>query len=294
MSRYGTHKLAAADTSRAAPMVRRRSLIQLGNNAQGAEVIDELFVSALCVATITSLFRCFATGRSVRMATDASSYLPWLPVLFVTADRARIADAMGSHVVTHVEGIYARLAELLSTLPEGQDWLAPSQATREEWRKRADVWAMLSGEFRVVLMALCNGPNVRAFRKWARGLEIENLLKLARSGLTPCVRSDGVIITPIWFDARREPRVPLSVACSIETGGLSTRVMLRDVSLSGYCVGSAPSLARGTGVILNLPTNHTIPGMVMWSCGGVLGIRCSTALDEGDDVVVAIRRLRSP
>lgn len=270
-----------------------RPRIRLGDRRDAQELIDELFVSSICIVAATSIFRSLSHKRHVRLSAEATRYLPWPPVLFQTLPRDVAVQQLGLSTVDHLTDIYARLVALLKELPATDDWLTQSAASPDEWKQRADRWADLCGEVRLFILVLCDGSSIPGFRKWARGLEIEGLLKSARYGGTPCLRSDGVIITPIWFDERREPRIPMNLTTSFECGGVTTRVVLRDLSLSGYCVVSAPSLPTGSVVTLTLPTGHQLRGRVMWSCGGSLGIKSDVLLDEAGAAAGSIRRFRS-
>jgi hypothetical protein len=289
MSTLRRTRFAVTDPSNAATG-RKRPQIRLGERRYAQEVIDELFVTSICIVTATSVFRCFSQRRHVRLSTEAVNYIPWPPVLFPTLPRDVAVRDMGESSVEHLEEIYTRLIGLLHELPVTADWLVAGSATPDVWKKRADQWADLCGDVRLFLLVLCESNSIPGFRKWARGLEIEQLLKFARYGGTPCLRSDGVIITPIWFDERREPRVPMNLTSSIECGGTTSRVVLRDLSLSGFCVTSAPSLPNGSVVTLSLPSGQQLRGQVMWSCGGSLGVKSDIALDENGETASTIRR----
>ena len=145
---------------------------------------------------------------------------------------------------------------------------------------------------RLVLLVLLELDLLGRTDQIPRLLEIEGLVKTARYGGTPCVRSDGHVLIPGWLDRRRDRRVPVGISVMIECTRGRVRSVLNDLSITGLGLTSCPSVAIGSELSVEMPNGRILTGLVAWSTGSNVGISFREPLAEADPVFRSILNLR--
>jgi hypothetical protein len=254
---------------------------------------SEFLTTALFVAVTTSIVNARAEGRKLRLASEISMYLPKPPQAFGGAMVADAAAFFDHNLTGHLLRIYQHLELALQITPSATDaWMNDSPASSLSWKELGNVWLPLCGEMRLMLLTLTELDMLRQSEHLPRLLEIEALIKSARYGSTPCIRSDGFFFVPGWLDRRRDRRVPIGISVMIDYGAGRHRVTLSDISSSGVGLTLCPSIQPGCSISIELPNNKVLGGTVKWSNGGSVGVLFAEPLIETDPLFRSILGLR--
>jgi PilZ domain len=258
-----------------------------------ANLASEFLTTALFAAVTTSMVTALAAGRQIRFNGNVSTFFPRRPELFPSV-MMQSQDVFLTHRLTgELSRLYQQVAFALEMTPyTNEAWRGTASDVTPDWRQLTQVWHPLSGEFRMFLLLLADMEPIRSSVQVSRLLEIEGLVKSARYGGTPCVRSDGVVFVPGWLDRRSDRRVPVGISVRLDCGRGYQRVTLNDISVSGAGLSSCPSLKSGTQITLELPNGRILNGHSAWCHGNTVGVRFSHPLNEADPLFLEVLSLR--
>jgi hypothetical protein len=243
----------------------------------------EFLTSALLTAVTTSMVSANAGQRQFKVIGPIVDYLPALPETFAGLTGDYDARFFTPTLTKSLAAYYTQLRRALAVTPNDTESWTGSAATRTtDWGKMTTVWQPLCGEARLMLLALCEFDLLTDTDQEPRLLEIAQLIKMARYGGTPCIRSDGIVIVPGWLDGRREVRIPIGATVWIETRHGRQRSVLKDMSLNGMGLSSCPTLAIGNEITVTLPNGTPVQGIVTWCHGGFVGARFAQRMTEAD------------
>lgn len=254
-----------------------------------ANLASEFLTTALFTAVATSMVIALAAARPIRFSGSVSAYLPRAPELFPSV-LLQSRDVFLTHRLTdELSRLYQQVSLTREMTPcNNEAWLGALSDAPVDWHHLAQAWQLLSGELRLFLLVLADMEPVRSSGKLARLLEIEGLVKSARYGGTPCVRTDGIVLIPGWLNRRFDRRVPVGISVRLDCGRGYQRVTLNDISISGVGLSSCPSLKTGTPVIVELPNSRVLTGRSAWCHGNNVGVQFTLPLAEADPLFVEI------
>jgi PilZ domain len=275
-------------------VLRTQSLLPrqtAGGHEDGTKVsafAGDFITCALLTAVTASMVNARADGRALKITRSVSDYKP--QPLAMPAATVRDSGALFfNETLTESLAAYCKnLRAALSVTPEATVvWTETTPSTQHNWRASSVIWQSLCGEVRQILLALCEFNLLGGSDEEARMLEIEQLIKTARYGGTPCIRMDGSVVVPGWLDGRREVRIPLGVTVWIETKYGRQRSVLKDVSMAGMGLSSCPALTMGSAITVTLPNGMAMYGSVTWCHGGFVGACFTQRLTESDPIYKA-------
>jgi hypothetical protein len=241
----------------------------------------EFLTSALLTAVTASMIKARTDDRRLRFSVPVEHYLPQVPNSIHDIIRSDEAIFFNRNLGAALIVFYDTLRIARQTVPEDiAVWQGDAAEGGEDWDALGRTWQKLCGEARLVLLALCEFDFLCDTDQSARLFEIEELVKTARYGGTPCLRVDNLIIVPGWLDQRRDTRIPLGLSVQIEIGNNRRRATIRDLSVAGFGLSHCPAVPNGTSIVVTLPEGTRISGMAMWSHGGNVGVQFSHRISE--------------
>ena len=109
---------------------------------------------------------------------------------------------------------------------------------------------------------------------------------LEQSGLAP--KSSALLpadTLPDWAQRRRWDRLHFNMKCSVAAKGSSCPATIRNISLGGALLDGAPTLARGSRIVISTGTGRRLAASVMWSRDSMLGVKFDDQLLHNDPLI---------
>lgn len=91
----------------------------------------------------------------------------------------------------------------------------------------------------------------------------------------------GRLISAVHHIARAETRAPALWRAKLHAGEAETRIVMRNVSRSGFMGIGAIPIQAGSEVILTLPFGAPVVADVRWALNGRIGCRLRGRFDKG-------------
>ena len=91
----------------------------------------------------------------------------------------------------------------------------------------------------------------------------------------------GRVTSAVHHIVRAETRAPALWRAKLSTGEIETRIVMRNVSRSGFMGIGAIPIQAGSEVILILPFGAPVVADVRWSLNGRIGCRLRGRFDRG-------------
>jgi len=249
--------------------------------------LADLLTIGLLSAVIASVVTALSKGSSVRMIGNPADYLP--PER-LTDERPEVF--FDDNLAAHLRDIrrQTKFAANL-TRPSLDDFFA-GMKTCSDFTPLKDLWEPVCGQVRLLLLVVADLPETRYSNQIARILEVESLVKRARYGETPCIRTDGMVIVPGWIDQRREPRFTVNISVICNFSKKRVRVVLKDLSITAAGLCSCPTVPVGTAIAIELPNARILDGRVIWSQGTNIGVRFDKPLADQDPIFKEFMEIR--
>jgi hypothetical protein len=259
------------------------TVAQLKQSPLAIALAEEFISIAMLSVVATSMMSATADGRTLTINGDSSAYYPKQPQLFL--DRVRESNVIffDERLTGHLERVYGQLKFALHLTPcPPIPKLGLTDATTKPPIAFVNVWRPLCGEMRMMMLVLIELDLLRGSIELSRLLEVEGLLKAARYGGTPCIRSDGLVMVPGWHDSRLDRRVPVGITVQLTVGAKQQKVLLKDVSIGGAGLEGCPPTNIGTVASLELPDGRHLHGTVVWCHGHHIGFKFDEMMPDAD------------
>ena len=182
-------------------------------------LLNEFYSSAKLTATFASIVSARRRGLKLQNVSRPVAYIPSDPLIF-PAVAAGLSPALDSHeLMNGLQDYYARVAfaralsEISALVGEADD------LGHRELAQLDDVWQQVCALANIVAHHLFDVENVDDPARKYQLISIQELINAAKSGRSPCVRSDGTVFVPGWLDQRREERLAAGWQVWIEYGG---------------------------------------------------------------------------
>jgi hypothetical protein len=153
--------------------------------------------------------------------------------------------------------------------------------------KTIDVTALADAWQRVCLAAVELNQALNTYLETAGELVVikteistVRLLKLAKSGKSPCLDEDGRIHIPGWAERRRDNRRPTDFQVTALIRGKTETVTVLDLSPGGAKLSAAAGI--GERVIVRFENGLEVLSIVRWTKRGQIGVRFHERIELAD------------
>ena len=249
-------------------------------------LMTEFINSATFTIAVTSLVTAKRQSKSVCVVGAVAGYFPSEPLIFPAVTAGMIAVTGHNHLIENLHNYYSRVsfARSVTDLPE-TTWLSNDKMQFGGWSDIAEVWTRACAA--AILVVHCSHDTNFGTDpvKNCQVNTIHQLLKSAKDGQSPCVRSDGRLFVPGWLDQRRHERTVIGFKVIIEAAGVRSHATLHDISVGGMGIVSCPSLPIGAQISVQLVDGRVLTGIVTWSGDQRLGARFIQQLSPSDPLL---------
>ncbi len=245
-----------------------------------AQLLAEILNAAPLITVATSIANAVEAGQPRLRRQAIAVYAPMqTPAFQKLVERLLDTDA-DLDVCAALQAYCARLALAARMSRAGDDGAVLMPEVDAEIL--ADAWRRAAGATTDAIEALAG---IAQSSPESRLLPALNLLRMAESGLTPCIEVDGRITIPGWAERRREQRRGVQMAAMVQVGRQVVPAMIRDVSPSGLGLQCGYQAAPEERITVRLPGDRQMTGTVAWSDGQRIGVKLDERIAAGDPLL---------
>lgn len=245
----------------------------------------EFVTAALFTAVTAGIFTARRQGRSVKLGSDGTGFLPPPPNAFLAALPACNGPGVTAALVDGMLSFHQRAAfagRIARPLLAGP---APAPHATTEIHALHELWLSLCSEALLVFHRMCDQS----------GLDLESLsrdIDLVRfavreigDGRPYFVREDGTIFIPGWLELRRAERLAVAWSVTVRQNGRGQAAILNNISRTGAGLTFMPPLESGTPIGLELESGRVLHGMIVWNSQMHHGVEFFDPLAEHDPIL---------
>lgn len=251
-----------------------------------SSLLGEFINSSTFAGAITSMVTAKNNSKKIYVVGAVSGYFPADPLIFPAVTAGMIVLPDHAVLIENLQNYYSRLAfaRSVTNLPESA-WLSDEGVPFRYWADIADVWYRVCSSAILVLHCSYDTNYGKNPAKSSQINSLHQLLKMAKSGQSPCIRDDGRLFVPGWLDQRRHERKILGHKVFIDAAGVRCEATLHDISVGGMGISACPSLPVGARISVQLADGRVLCGIITWSGDQRLGVRFMQQLSPSDTLL---------
>ena len=254
-----------------------------------ASLLGEFYNSARLTVVSASIVNARAFGTKLQNIGRPSAVMPADPLIF-PAVATGLAPSLGHPgLVRALHDYYMRLAFARTVSAASAHALdSETQPGNRKIAQLADVWRRLCGLASLVTYHAYDVERIEDPVRKGQLASIQQLIKAAQNGESPCVRGDGTLFVPGWLEERREERKAAGWTIMIHSSTGREAATLSDISTGGMGLAFCRIRPIGSQITVELQDGRCLAGVVAWAHNDRMGARFLQPLSHNDPIMTAV------
>lgn len=233
------------------------------------------------IALTGSIVNAYALCRPPKGHYSIITFIPPDPQLWSPVSMAELALVFPAKVFVDMNRLQVSLsAAKRSTEALHAKCAANVPVDGNQWFQLSKHWRIAARDARKTHAAI--GERESPFARDANDTLLHRELRAVEAGETPLVDHNGDVKIPAAGERRKHARRRLDQLAYLYAGPERRVITIRDVSNTGLGLSGCLNLEPGANVAVETKHGRLLPGVVMWSKNGFMGIRLREILFNTD------------